>query len=997
MKKGNKEEGAFDFNGANLPIFILNKENLKIIHVNAKARDFFDLKEEEIQGKAFNELFTYFPKDIFDHLDTDLPSKSNELFILEKVTGKKYLIGTNFFLDEGRILLIVNRKYLSKKAITVGSFAAILDNIGEAVWIMDEKQRVVYSNEKTKDIFGIDAETIIGENCWGIIHGTKAPVKGCPFIEAKRVGRRASMFLKVRDKWLEITFDPIFDNRGEFRGGVHIARDITEHKKYEAELLNKEREIRKSYNLFRLMADTMQDMVWAKDKNKRYIFANKALCENLLNAKDTQEPIGKDDIFFAKREREAHPENPEWHTFGEVCADSDQVTMDSGKPMQFYEYGNVKGKFLYLDVRKAPMYDEKGELIGVVGSARDITQQKLYEEILKESEERYRELFENAPVGYLILDTKGIIKEANNAICQRLGYKKSELEGKDVRELVPQEDRELVDKNIRTILEKGEFKAEVRSLSKDGKISYTLLREVKIKLPNGEEGILSASLDITQRKRAEEKLKEREEQLWSLINSTAEDIVCFKDGEGRWLIANDADVELFQLHNVDYYGKTDAELSEYTHPIYKEAFLTCMKTDAKTWAKGSLHRGEEIIPIPDGSVKIFDVIKVPLFNEDGSRKGLIVLGRDITKIKQAQAQIKESEELFRRVWENSKDGMRLLDEKGIIVDVNNSFVEMVGLSREELIGKPYTVIFKNEIEGTIERFMRNFKDRNVKDAFDVKIELQDGSVKWFELSNAFIEPKKGKILLLSVFRDITQRKELVTKLSEAKEKAEEMSRLKTQFFLYMSHELRTPFMGIMGYAQLLRDEVQDESWKEMATGILDTSKRMLDTLTNILNVTKLEFDKEERDIKDVNLKSVAFDVVESFKQAAHLKGLELKTKMPQENLILKTDRRIIYSILTNLLNNAIKFTDKGFIEIRIKKDDGKIRMEVEDTGVGIPEDKKDIVWQEFRQVSEGNSRAYQGTGLGLTIVKKYVEILNGKIWFESEVNKGTTFYIELNN
>jgi len=322
---------------------------------------------------------------------------------------------------------------------------------------------------------------------------------------------------------------------------------------------------------------------------------------------------------------------------------------------------------------------------------------------------------------------------------------------------------------------------------------------------------------------------------------------------------------------------------------------------------------------------------------------------------------------------------------------------MVGLSREELIGKPYTVIFKNEIEGTIERFMRNFRDRNVKDAFDVKIELQDGSVKWFELSNAFIEPKKGKILLLSVFRDITQRKELVTKLSEAKEKAEEMSRLKTQFFLYMSHELRTPFMGIMGYAQLLRDEVQDESWKEMATGILDTSKRMLDTLTNILNVTKLEFDKEERDIKDVNLKSVAFDVVESFKQAAHLKGLELKTKMPQENLILKTDRRIIYSILTNLLNNAIKFTDKGFIEIRIKKDDGKIRMEVEDTGVGIPEDKKDIVWQEFRQASEGNSRAYQGTGLGLTIVKKYVEILNGKIWFESEVNKGTTFYIELNN
>jgi hypothetical protein len=120
-------------------------------------------------------------------------------------------------------------------------------------------------------------------------------------------------------------------------------------------------------------------MIWAKDLDKKYIFANKTICRDLLNAKDTDEPIGKTDIFFAQRERTSHPDNPVWHTFGEICGDSDLIVMAEKKPQRFDEFGNVKNRFLYLDVHKAPFFDEKGIMIGTVGAGRDVTQEKKIE------------------------------------------------------------------------------------------------------------------------------------------------------------------------------------------------------------------------------------------------------------------------------------------------------------------------------------------------------------------------------------------------------------------------------------------------------------------------------------------------------------------------------------------------------------------------------------------------------------------------------------------
>jgi PAS domain S-box-containing protein/putative nucleotidyltransferase with HDIG domain len=181
--------------------------------------------------------------------------------------------------------------------------------------------------------------------------------------------------------WVEGHGRYVYDEDGEIIFNEGILRDVTERINSQRALQESEKKFRDMYLLLRRMCDTVPDMIWAKDTEGKYIFANQAICNQLLMAVDTDEPVGKTDLFFALRERGSHSENPAWHTFGEVCANSDAIVLENARAGHFEEFGNVRSKFLYLDVNKAPLFDENGELIGVVGSARDVTRRKKSEQI----------------------------------------------------------------------------------------------------------------------------------------------------------------------------------------------------------------------------------------------------------------------------------------------------------------------------------------------------------------------------------------------------------------------------------------------------------------------------------------------------------------------------------------------------------------------------------------------------------------------------------------
>ncbi|MGC9028094.1 MAG: PAS domain-containing hybrid sensor histidine kinase/response regulator [Desulfomonilaceae bacterium] len=327
---------------------------------------------------------------------------------------------------------ITERKRLQEELREVQErYRAIVEEAQDLIVETDARGVFTFVNPATVEMTGYSQEELIGKSYLDLV----AP----EFREAAKElyetqGRERYPFTYIEmpyvckdGRWIWLGARTHLIVEGDKVKGVRcIARDITERKRAEEALQQREAKYKELYRMVRLMCDNSPDMIWAKDLEGRFIFANRAICEKLLAAKDTDEPVGKTDMFFAERERREHPENPGWHTFGEICVDSDAVIREERVPRRFDEFGNVKGKFLFLDVFKAPMWDEQGRMIGVVGSARDVTEEK------RRDEERARLItaINQTADTIIITDPKGVIQFVNPAFEKTTGYTKEEAIGK---------------------------------------------------------------------------------------------------------------------------------------------------------------------------------------------------------------------------------------------------------------------------------------------------------------------------------------------------------------------------------------------------------------------------------------------------------------------------------------------------------------------------------------------------------------------------------------
>ncbi|MBK7866445.1 MAG: response regulator [Ignavibacteriales bacterium] len=232
---------------------------------------------------------------------------------------------------------------------------------------------------------------------------------------------------------------------------------------------------------------------------------------------------------------------------------------------------------------------------------------------------------------------------------------------------------------------------------------------------------------------------------------------------------------------------------------------------------------------------------------------------------------------------------------------------------------------------------------------------------------------------------------------ESKEDAEVMNRLKSNLLANMSHEMRTPLISILGYSELIQEEEVEPDIKIMANNINLGGTRLLTTLDNLLQFSKIETENFKPNLFEVNIMHTLKDAINKYSKSIEQKGLNLQTDFESDNMYGFLDEVLLIEIFTNLIENAIKFTGKGNIMISTKTNNESLIISIADTGAGIPVEKQKMIFEEFRQVSEGLSRGYEGTGLGLTIAKKFVELMNGEISVESEINKGSTFTIKFPN
>jgi len=337
----------------------------------------------------------------------------------------------------------------------------------------------------------------------------------------------------------------------------------------------------------------------------------------------------------------------------------------------------------------------------------------------------------------------------------------------------------------------------------------------------------------------------------------------------------------------------------------------------------------------------------------------------------------------------------ITDPNGNIEYANPKFSEVTGYSFEEVKWKNprilnsgfHTKQFFSTLWNTIlagKTWQGEFRNKK-----------RNGELYW---ENALISPiidLDGKIThFVAVKEDITEKKKMIEELIEAKEKAEEMNRIKSSFFANMSHELRTPMMGILGFSEVLMLELKDyPDYLKMVNSINASGQRLLETLNLILNLSKLEASKVSVELKTQNIIPILKECFESFESAATNKNINYSFISEYPDILCDIDQLLFASIFNNLLNNAIKFTDAGSINLSISVDSDYANISVTDTGVGISEAKQNLIWEEFRQASEGYNRGFEGTGLGLTIAKRYTDLMKGSISVKSLYGKGTTFKV----
>jgi PAS domain S-box-containing protein len=401
--------------------------------------------------------------------------------------------------------------------------------------------------------------------------------------------------------------------------------------------------------------------------------------------------------------------------------------------------------------------------------------------------------------------------------------------------------------------------------------------------------------------------------------------------------------------------------------------------------------------------------------KQASKNFLVAFISDITERKKSETEVKEVNEMFSQYLKKSPIYTYIKDvtpDQSIVIQASDNYFEMIGISGEEMTGKNMYELFPPDLAAkiTADDWAVVSEGRVMK----LEEELNDR----FYTTIKFPFRRENKTLLAGYTIDITKSKKAEQDLILAKEKAEESDRLKSAFLANMSHEIRTPMNGILGFAELLKvADLSGEQHMEFIQIIEKSGNRMLNIINDIVDIAKIESGQMNVSISKTKLDEQLDYLQKFFQTEAAQNGIQLiRRKNKKGNLpILFTDREKLYAILTNLIKNAIKYTERGSIEFGYDLVNGNnlqevnghasqqtellpgsfLKFYVKDTGIGIPASRQEAIFERFIQAEIKDKMARQGAGLGLAISKAYVEMLGGKIWVESTVDQGSTFFFTL--
>ncbi|WP_272701371.1 PAS domain-containing hybrid sensor histidine kinase/response regulator [Desulfovibrio sp. Fe33] len=481
-------------------------------------------------------------------------------------------------------------------------------------------------------------------------------------------------------------------------------------------------------------------------------------------------------------------------------------------------------------------------------------------------------------------------------------------------------------------------------------------------------------------------------QLRILLESIPE-LVWFKDAAGTYVFCNQCFERFYGAAATDIVGRTDYDFVEVglADAIREqdrravEAGVPCVNEERGVYRD-------------DGHEECLETIRTPLFGGNGALLGVLGVARDITGRNRFADVLRDSEQRHRVIFENSPLGMIRFGRDGRILDCNNRFVQMMGAARGDIIGAELLRGRNPKLGRALETAMAG-RPSSCDDYF---VSGGGGREAFLHVQFNPVVPGRSPTEVIATLEDFSERKQDQDTLRTAKEQAEAFSRSKTEFLANMSHEIRTPLNGIMGMLQLIQSTGLDKEQSEYTRAALQSARRLMNLLTDILDLSRVEAGK-------LAVRNAPFDLVETCEQVCDLFRLtsaqsgvdmacELGADVPRRAV---GDAVRLQQILTNLMGNAFKFTDSGRVVMaahrlpNLPSGGYRILFYVSDTGAGIPDSKVGTLFDAFTQVSRGHTRRYQGAGLGLSICRNLVSLMGGNMAIESEEGVGTTLYVSL--
>jgi PAS domain S-box-containing protein len=863
-----------------------------------------------------------------------------------------------------------------------------------------------------------------GKKCFSVFHNRNEICENCPALRAMTTRKMESHIISGnspsgKKTWMELYAKPVIDARGNVTGIVEFVRNITEKKELIDSLkLSEER-----------LVNALEGSgygVWDWDLRTNRVFFSKQW-KAMLGY--TDEEIEND---LREWETRVHPDDL-------ADAYEDIGKHLSGVTELYINEHRIKarnGDYIWiLDRGKITEYDDEGKPLRFIGTHADVTLRRRMEENLKESEQRYRKLLESMPMiavqGY---NPDREIIFWNRASESLYGFTATEAIGKKIEELI------IPDELVKRVKDEisGYFNhniaiapSELSLLRKDGTRIHVFSSHVIFKNAIGDSELYSVDLDLTQIKRHQliqevlneivsasnsiydlnEFLQSLENSLSKIINTRNFFVALYNENNNTFslpLFIDDAD-----QFNTFPAGKTltgyminlnKPLLLKEEEMIYLEeqGIIDRVGTPCKLWLGVPLRREDKKM----GALVFQSYTDENAFDETDLKTIQIVAEQiSIAFVKKAGLErLKESERAMKTLISNLPGvAFRCKPDKSWTMEfLSDGFTQLTGYNANDFINNKKAV-YSDIIHPDDKRdvWLKINQAIVKKETYYLIFRIIDcaGVIKWVWEKGSGVYDEQGNIIALEGFIiDITDRIEMEEQIIAAKDKAEESERLKSAFLSNLSHEIRSPMNSIIGFSQLLKSEKVPEPLAQYTDIILQSSHQLLNVINNIVDMSKIDSGqmharKDSCNLPDLMAGLANYAREQCLQQKKKFLKVRSSFKLQEYGNIINTDETILRQAITHLIDNSVKFTEQGLIEIGYEINDvSSVRFFVKDTGIGISSENHQLIFERFRQVDERSTRDFDGTGLGLPISKGLVNLLGGEIHVTSTKGIGSEFY-----